>query len=406
MRINLDLKKNIPQILILILFFLGTMNCFNMYFYFLFAAFGIGILVTYRNVKVDFNVISLTVLSVLYIFLFFGYSSVTLVLKQFIYPLCYVLGLNFIRFERDEFRIKTYDNSKVELAIVLPALGPLFHFLLNFNANATSLLRNTIDYWTGEMVTATAQAGLAVLAIGVFAAWIFSTKGKGLKIASIIGLVLIFMYNLVLAGRTLLLITALVMLVAFGFSLKQSKINRKLTLFISTVAVISIALFMYTTNAFGIRDAILGSNFSARFDVISLGEDSRLQDKLMYLKNMIYYPFGGGALRSALDGIFAHDFYLDTYNEVGFLGFIVVVAFVAFVIINTIKLVKNPKHVVNLRMLILCVMLAIFIQFFLEPILIGMPWMFCVFCFYGGIIKSINAENASPLVLNEVTDRV
>jgi hypothetical protein len=67
---------------------------------------------------------------------------------------------------------------------------------------------------------------------------------------------------------------------------------------------------------------------------------------------------------------------------------------------------KNKRHTDNLRLLVLCVFLAIMLQFFLEPVFIGMPWMFCMFCFYGGILKSINAENAISDVFEEVEGNV
>ena len=54
---------------------------------------------------------------------------------------------------------------------------------------------------------------------------------------------------------------------------------------------------------------------------------------------------------------------------------------------NVIILLKNQDISNDMKMLIFCVYLVIYIQFFLEPILAGLPWLLALFLFFNGMVS-------------------
>lgn len=390
MKLVLKSKFNIFQLLILVLLFLGSMNFFNLYFYFLFAAFGIVVVANFRGFIADSLFFVLLILSFSYV-LFYPNTleSVTSIIKRFIFPMCYLMGLNF--FKTDKMgRINHEDREyQLKFAFVVPALGAFAHYLLNMAINFTSLKRNTVDIWTGEVMPATGQACLAVMAVGVFSAGLFSETTKLGKVFSAIGFISVLAYNLVLAGRTLIVLSVLIVFVALSYAVVTSKSKRRVRIAVATMFVIAVVLIIYTQNVFGLRDWVLGSNLSTRFDSMLISEDSRISTRFRYFANMLDYPLGGGDLRNYVGG-YAHELYLDVYSDVGIIGYVAVIAFVVSGSVYGAIVFKNGNISKDLKLLMLCVYISILAEFFLEPILQGVPWMFCTFCFYSGLLKNIN----------------
>ena len=178
MKLENKAKFKFGQLLILSFLFLGTLNLWNLYVYFLFGAAVIAILMNFRDLHVDWSVFVLIAFSFCYLIFFpDASSSITTALKCLIYPICYILGLNFIRKEND-LESQSYIDKQVQLVITICALGMFAHYLLNMLVNFDSLFRNNIDFWTGETMVATGHAGLAILAVGLFAAWLFDSSKR------------------------------------------------------------------------------------------------------------------------------------------------------------------------------------------------------------------------------------
>lgn len=389
-----DRKTNFKfaQIVILILLFLGNMNVRNLYVYFLFGASVIGILMNGRFLRVDGMVAVLLLLSLSYVvFDPIASDSLTTVIKQFLFPMCYLMGLNFVRGE-GAAELGEREERQISTAIAVCAMGAFGHYLMNMALNFGSAFRNNVDIWTGEILSATGQAALAVFALAVFSAWLFDTKRK--KIPAILGLILIMAYNLVLAGRTLILLTVMVLCVSFFFAIRTTQSRRKGRLLLMLLLALIAVLTAYVENWFGVRDWLLGSNLSTRFDVMGWGQDTRMENKRLYLEHFLDYPFGGGYLRSEL-GVYAHELYLDTYNDTGVMGYVLILVFVANSTVTAWQCIRKGDISNDFKLLILCVYIAVLAEFFLEPIMRGMPWMFCTFCFFSGLLKNVKTTNRS-----------
>ena len=87
-------------------------------------------------------------------------------------------------------------------------------------------------------------------------------------------------------------------------------------------------------------------------------------------------------------GNFAHDIFLDTYDQYGILALVAVVVFLVISLYQTIRFAFDRRFSYATRQLVLCVNVAIFIAFLVEPIFYGMPWLFCAFCFMQGAIAN------------------
>lgn len=388
MEISLKRKYKISQVIQLVLLFLMSLNFANLYFYVIFLAFFVCLVSNVRCFRVDIMSILLALISMCYI-LFYPPTrdTYTTMFKQFAYPMCYLIGLNMFSSHYNEKYINHCPNERIKLSILVVAMGTFLHYILNASINFNSLLRNTVDFWTGEIVSATEQALLASMSLSIFSVWLVGNYPVWRKLLSLFGLIVVFAYNFVLAGRTILLLEAITLCVAFFFMKKHMKANGRIKSYLFLSIILVCLLILFLNNAWGIRDWILDSNLSSRFDTQDALSDIRLERKIIYITRILEFPFGGGLLRASVGG-YAHELYLDAFSDVGLLGYVLTISVVMASMIHVIKLFKSRALSIETRGLLLCVFLGINIVFFLEPILQGSPWYFCIFCFLSGIMRS------------------
>lgn len=387
MRLIARSKYGFLQIIQICLLFLVSLNYENLYFYLIFLTFFVCIIAKFKRFRVDSIAIGLALLSICYI-LFYSPTrdSLTTIIKQFAYPMCYLIGLNLYDAHGDTNNEENYPDNQIKLSIIVVAFGTLLHYLLNASINITSLLRNTVDYWTGEVVSATDQALLPVMAISIFCIWLFGDHKLWKKLFAVIGLLLILAYNFILAGRTIVLLTVLTMCVAFLFIQKYMRSNARMKNYLIVCIIIICVILLFLNNAWGIRDWIIGSNLSQRFESQKFVEDIRFERKIEYISRMLEFPFGGGHLKAVVGG-YAHELYLDVLSDVGIIGYLLVTAVVIASLVNAIKTIRTEGFSAETKCMILCVFMGILVVFFIEPILQGEPWFFCIFCFLSGGLK-------------------
>lgn len=386
MRIIARGNYNLLQIIQICLFFLVSLNFANLYFYLIFLTFFICALARIKNFRADNIALCLVLFSICYI-LFYSPTrdSVTTLIKQFAYPMCYLVGLNLFDTGNESGGDFCADRH-TKLSIYIVAFGSLLHYLLNASLNIDSLMRNTVDYWTGEVVAATDQALLPIMAISVFSVWLFGEHPIWKKICALFGLFLVFAYNFVLAGRTIVVLTVVTMCIAFLFFQKHLRSNASMKNYLIICIVIVVGLILFLNNLWGIRDWIIGSNLSQRFDSQEVVEDIRWERKIDYMRNIISFPIGGGHLRETVGG-YAHELYLDVLSDVGIIGYILVITIVFSSLLNVIKNIKRDVLSIDTKCLVLCVFIAIAVAFLVEPIIQSEPWFFCSFCFLSGVLK-------------------
>lgn len=376
--------------LILVLLFAAAMNLRSMLFYLIFIAFFLFAIKPNVKLRIDASVGFLLVLALSWgVFSPTAAGSIFGLVRSFTYLLCYVMGAGLF----DDTAKKPEENTPYKLFYILVvtlALGTLAHYLLNWSINVDTVERETLDFWTGEEMAATGQAALACLPLGAAISFLFTKQNKWVKIASVATVVLILLYNFVLAGRTLFVMMIIIAGIALLHRMKTQK-SGNIRLVAIILAIILLVLFMYQANLFGIRDYVedspLYDRFFAKDSTKELDDDVRMDRKLFYLDNMDMSFLGGAHIREEIG--YAHDIFLDTYDEAGIVAFVAVVGYMILSVRRFIRCMKDKSLPFAFKNMVLCIYAIVYIEFMIEPILMGAQWLFAAFCLIDGYVEKV-----------------
>lgn len=392
MRINL---KEVSCKIVLFLVILASMNFKGKSYYFFLTAF-LLLLLFQKRIKINkifFVYVLLSLLLAVYNF----EAGIMTMITFFSIPALYLVGLNFPNYGKIHFEDLETQREKIikwgYYLLLSVVIGSLVHFMLNFLINfGQSLGRNTLDVWTGEVMSATIQASLACIGIGFAVAMILSFPQKKKKILGVFIVFCIFAYNLTLAGRTLIVIFGLVFVCGVIYLLYNTQsFSKKIKILLGIGVLLVLIGIMYMSNFAGIKDFIMDSNLFVRFTGESLNgltESQRSDAKMLYLENLWKYPFGGLHMRMQFG--YAHDLLLDAYDEYGFISTIFLVLIIYDGIKNFYKFCRNKNYNISYRMSFFCIYISILLEFFVEPIFAGALWLFVCYCLINGCIKAAN----------------
>lgn len=385
------IKENLLSMkeLVLVFVFLATLNTINRYYYFIFAAFGLFVLCSGSKIFLNGSFFALFLLATSLVVFSPDYSySMLGILKTFTYLMCYVMGYGLYEYEgfNSGKRLKSF-----YISVIFVVAGPFVHYLLNWISNFSNYSsRNTIDFWTKSIMAATGQAPLSCMAIALAIACLFSNTSKNVKAFSVFAVILALGYNLILSGRTLFILSLIVLVIAFIQKLINQKSQKVRFLFVTLFIILALIL-AYNFDLLGIRTAVESSPFYDRFfgkkASMDIDEDGRMQKKINYFKNFSLSLFGGSNLHK--QNGFAHDIFLDTYDEAGIFALFAIVCYIIATITRMKKCISNKIFPFEFRQIILCLYVILYIQFMVEPILQGMPWLFASFCFIDGGVSRI-----------------
>ncbi len=389
-------KIRIPIVYIMLMFFaFATMNLVNRYNYFVYIALIFFCLKPMRRFKLDAAPIILLFILGLSWMLFstFTTGSIFGLIKPFTYLLCYMIGASMMNDDDD------YGKDKMPLKlfyimVTAVSAGSMVHYLLNWIINVGSQDRNTMDIWTKAVMAATGQAALACLPLGLAVACLFIETNKKIKIASIITIILVLGYNLILSGRTLIIMFLVIVAAAFLYNLSTQKKGR-VRMVLLIIAAIFLIIYIYRSNFLNIRTYIESSPIYERFFLEDssqqLDEDGRINKKLYHLENMSRFLFGGAHIREEIG--YSHDIILDTYDEAGVFALVGVVGYLLISFVHFVKCLKDKSLPIAFRNIVLCVYLIIYMEFMVEPTLQGMPWLFATFCLIDGYVSRVISHN-------------
>lgn len=388
-------EKNIYIISIELMLLFASMNFQAKFFYFAFGVF-ITVCLFQNEIKLDNMVIvymSLSLVMGIYSFPI----GVKGVVRHFSYVACYLAGYNLIEFKIEEScktnSIVWHQENKIRWFIFALAMGSFLHLMLNWSMNkGLNIGRNLPDIWSGEILSATGQASIGCLMVALSVSLILSPRKKIERLFGILFMCLLLGYNLILAGRTLIMMYGAVLVLGVLFIIIANRRMKLGKIIFWTILVVSIIAVLYCNNIGGIKDIIISSNLYQRFfgeiKEINLLDSGRGTRKLRHIENMYKYPFGGLHSRNMYG--YAHDLLLDAYDEYGILVFILLIIIIYTEIKDVWIILKSNLHSIIFKTVILCIYSAIAIQFCLEPILSGMPWLFVCFCFLNGCLRKNN----------------
>lgn len=385
----------LPVLLCLLLSFMD----FKLYsMHFMIAAFALY-WISAVKLRLPKSVVPMLALSVsLMAFWDIAFSGSTTMAKCIVWPGAFLLGYGLIRDSRDlETAVK-----RALILLGLAALGMFIHYGLNMlvNLGAKAAGRNTMDFWSGERRAATGQAAIACIPVGWFMGRLFCANSWRERALPILGLAVVLYYNLTLSARFLLFLPLVLVAVGVLWTLITKVDRRKKKRVLLSIAVIAVAvLVLYATNTWGIRDTVEDSLLFRRYEVsdnMQLKEDSRWDRRAMYLKLMPRYLWGGNHIREAVGG-YAHDLFLDTYDEAGVFALLAVIAIAFDAVAKLFRLLKHPGISQNTKLTVLCVYVAVGAEFLAEPILPGVPWLLASFClFHGAVTALLHWKAAQP----------
>ena len=198
-------------------------------------------------------------------------------------------------------------------------------------------------------------------------------------------------YNLMLAGRTLFILMGIALAVAFvaKFIVVSDDVVR-LRMIAGMIIIGFLLITLFATNAFDIQDVIMESNFYDRFFgdyAMNLDEDGRMDAKLVYLSLMWEYPFGGGEIHRSVGG-YAHDIIFDTYDEGGFFALLAIVLILIDMVVKCFRIFRRPMVSGDFTILAATFLVVVMLEFMVEPILAGMPWLMASYCvLYGAYTR-------------------
>jgi len=375
--------------MILFCMFLAALNLVNRYYYCIYIAAILFVLTPRRKVRINKSVFALLAFSVAML-LFNPDSQDTILdmIKPFTFPLCYIVGFGLFQNREQEKIDVIQEEKRIASVIYVLSGGAMVHFLLNAMLNRESEDRNVIDFWTNSQMSATAQAALACLGLAVAITFLFVKTEKRKKYIAVATIFLILLYNLILAGRTLFVLSAILCVVSLLYvrTVEKRKMHKSIIVVAAAACLIIVA---YNHNLFGIKGALEETNFYRRFfgGVVTeeIESNARMQHKLAYLKHALDYLWGGGNIRS-LYGHSAHDLYLDTYDESGIIALCAIVVYIGFSLGRLVLCLKNNMISLETRLLVFCIYLVCNLYFWMEPIIRGIPWLLASYCFVDGAV--------------------
>ena len=392
----LEISVNkLKRILVFVLLYLASMNFQAKFFYFVFASL-IVLCFVQKKLVVDRASVLYLVLSIV-MAVYNRSEGVFSMIRCLANVSLYFVGYNmmFLSVQGDERLVlkSDYANKTGFSLLAVIAAGSFTHYLLNFIYNYNKIIgRNTNDIWTGEIMAATGQATLACLMLGLSVAMVFAPVKKSHRYVGVACIILMLAYNLMLAGRTMLVVLFALFAVALFYTRKTLKTAyEKFKLGMGIVMSVLVLLIAYMYDLFGIRSYILSSNLFSRFGTsLALFAESstRASSKVEFITHAYDHPFGGLHLRQKYG--YAHDLLLDGYDEYGIIGFALLVAILVIGVKELFTLLRHTNYSYEFKFASLCIYVAILLMFCAEPILAGMPWLFACFCMINGCITAMN----------------
>ena len=386
---NITKRPTFVQSLILLMLFFVTLDLVNRHFYFVYIAFALYLFILGRRMIINYSFAMLALLSLaIACFSPSSYESIVGFIRSFSYPMCYVIGYGLCSQCNCNEDLSKVEKLIMKIIVVIVA-GAFFHYTLNWIINFSADSRNTVDFWSGKVLVATNQAAMACMALAVNIACLFSKSNTKMKILSWVSLLVILIYNLTLAGRTLIIMSLLVIAVAVIHRLKNDNKGRVKFAFL-IICLIFLVLLAYNIDLFDIKTIVENSELYDRFfGEYSQGmtEDTRIDNKSNYIKHMFDYPFGGANLRSSFG--YAHDIFLDTFDEAGWISLFAIFFYIVSSVSRLNRIIKTKLFSFGLRQVILCLYVVFYMEFMLEPVLQASPWLFEAFCIIDGSLCAL-----------------
>lgn len=366
------------------------------------------LLIVFKKFKINFgNKINLVVLLLFSIswYLFGGHEIAGICL-----PLCYLIGCN----------ISEDDEKGVIKFILMVATSLALYTTLFFISNAIKNgignydVLNQPNIWTGKPLWATNIMLYSSLFYSCFGYMVFACRDFKTRIIYFIIFVINAFYALMLGRRAALLMIALSMFFSFLYKIICSnKVERKKTLKVFVVlciigfSLLILFLALYLLDIGGFNSFIKKTDLFVRF----ISNPQLSTDPLYHVKNFFYdmgranirrgfyahlfeYPWGGGYIHEIV-GNYGHDLWLDIYDVAGIISLTIMIIYNVIYVLDIAKVIKSDRIDSSIKLLLLCIFVCSFAQFFIEPIMEACrAYMFGICLIHGSLERIREKTNA------------
>ncbi len=338
--------------------------------------------------KVTFNLefVVLLTFATIYFFIYRNYRDVTkwTHVKYWLgAPGMYLMGKLFISQKTEKW---------FQWVIYTVTFGLFFYGFLNMlnyvQAETPEGTRFAFDFWDGFMMNAPLMGvyftGFSTLLIyNIFHLSI--KKHWYLKLIQLFGMGLTVYFIILLANRTYFIVTILVFIIMFFIA---SAINRFKVLYPTLIVVVLIGIiyYGYQFNVFNVQTTLEATRWYRRIILTmenGILSDGRFKVYPLIREQLFLYPAGGYQLD--LGGLhYAHNLWLDILHAVGTYGFFPFLGYTALIIYTLIRLSFSYYVPKGIKVLVISVYIGYFLNFSVEPILEGVPYIFFLFCLING----------------------
>lgn len=312
-----------------------------------------------------------------------GNDFMTGLFYYFIGPVLFWFVGRDIASEKDE-------NTNLYLVLAVCS-GLLIHGILNISTSITGeyFLYNAEyihDYWSGRMVSRTIvgmyMTPFVCAAIPIIFLWDRGVK-LVIKFLLLIGTLIALGLSIYVGNRSLLVIAILILIFSILFGMRVSK--NKMRTFIGIIFGLFLLVIVLSGSVIDIGGYINNSFLSRRNT--NLFEDGRWAAYSYVFDHFFDFIFGwissrGGVSSVGLD--WAHNIWIDIYIYSGIIPVLLFIAFSIGSFRNGLQLVRNTNISSSLRLISIIVLIGIFLNWAVEPVLVANPYYFALCCFMFG----------------------
>ncbi|MCK2156177.1 hypothetical protein [Exiguobacterium sp. 17-1] len=305
----------------------------------------------------------------------------------FVYPFsAYFIGSLVVNFNN----FKLYTNT-----IICLSLGLFFHGILNVyfyvkNGNHFLEVRVIRDYWEGFDLAATLQGSYFTLIISLLLLSVTKIiDNKIIKTIIIISIFFSIISSFYIGNRTLIMICIIVFFTNIILFSKEIKLGYKsvIKFLILLCSIIFFVYFIIEFDIFSIKTIVESTNLYSRINEISIIDDPRINIYTEFARQFYKYPFGGKEMILSL--AYAHNMWLDIYHVAGFVPFILLIILNIMIVKNVIFIYKSSKINTQIKILAITTLMSLSLNFMVEPIMEGIPFLFSIFMLINGMNKKI-----------------
>ena len=300
--------------------------------------------------------------------------------------------------------LKYHRSEDVDNVILLVAFSMNAHLILNLVYEmfryglSVRLTAIHYDIWSGMYISSTGAMINATPFLGCVYFLIFKSNRRN-RIIGITLLVINTLYDLIMGGRSFMIILFAGIIIGFLTDTIRSNgfgsAMRKVLITGSIIFIVAFSGYIILRGNSSFQSFFRDTYFYKRFfrenayeNIMTTGR-TNIRD--IYLSNMWKYPIGGRKLWGVANQ-YAHELYLDIYDIGGVVPYFFIILFIIQTIINCFKFLKNKDIADKTRVLVICFFACLNLHFFIEPVLSGAPTLLVIYCIVAGYISKCSKE--------------